>query len=262
MSHKSVSIIGVVVVLAAALVGCGKKVDVANSIQPVSTALVGIRPTLEELAKLPPQQRIARLWQDWPHLDEDVIYFARSHNMIPKGAEVQSVDFFFGSLDHVRARDAMGAEHTGYFRDQIVSRLHVRGQNNPVDVIVQCLNGTFIDPKDLKRLQPLGMFVPAQRFEIGPREGLVHYVDYPLAIDLAERFKLPLYRDRLMDEEFRITPEQARRMEPDTARVQVTVRVYEGDRFDLVAGTYTLAPKKLAPSRKAYRSGKAAGRKR
>ena len=137
-----------------------------------------------------------------------------------------------------------------------IARLHVRGRATPLDFFVQCLNGMVAPVGAVEHLQPLGSSVPAQRFTIADRQGLVTYVDYPLAISLAERFHLLLYRGRKMAARDRITPDEARRLEPDAARVQVTVKVHPGDRFDLVAGTYT-----PAHSRTGHHRAPTAGRK-
>lgn len=260
--------IGVIAVLLAFAAACGKKtptVDVVNGISPVSTSLAGVRVTMDQLAQLPPAERAARLQRDWPHLAEEVGYYARNHSLIPSGANVERIEFVYGSLAQVRANDGAGAGHDGKADNQLIARVHVAGQASPIDLFVVCLNGMVADPRDMGKLQTLTTSVPAQQFTIGRREGLVHHVDYPLAIDLAERFNLPLYAGQQMREADRITPERAWRMEPDTARVQVTVRVYEGDRFDLVANTYTPAhravPKKAVPHRKAP-AKKAAVRRR
>lgn len=214
-------------------------VDVVNGVTPVSTALGDIRVTLAELAQMPVEQRETRLRQEWPNLEESVVYFLRQRDRLPRDAEVERVRFFFGSMDNVRAVDGDGNMHEGYFRDQLVARVDIRGHEKPIDVIVQCLNGVMSLPEDLAALQPLGTATPEQRFTIGPREGLVHHVDYPVAIDLAQRFNLPLYRGQHMTETARITPDQARQLEPMTDRVQVTVQVYEGDTFDLMRMSFT-----------------------
>ena len=221
-----------------------KAVDVVNGITPASSALSDIRVTLQELARMPTNQREARLRQDWPRLEQGVVYFLRRANRLPDNTEVERVEFRFGSLDHVRAQDGAGNQHEGYFRDQLVARVYLRGDQKPVDVIVQCLNGTFFLPEDYNKLQPIGSYNVAERFTIGPREGLIHHVDFPVAIDLAERFHLPLYRGRHMKDKAQISPAEARRLEPMTDRVQVTVQVYEGDAFDLVSMTYTPATRR------------------
>lgn len=109
---------------------------------------------------------------------------------------------------------------------------------------MQCLNGTFATPDQLRGLQAVGSHTPQEQFVIGPREGLIHHVDFPTAISLAERFDLPLYRGRYIGEAFRISPQAARALEGTTDRLQVTVYVVEGDRFDLAAPTFTPSPRR------------------
>lgn len=229
--------------------GCKKKINIVNDISPVSTALSGTRVTIERLAQITPADRTARLQYDWPHLAESVVYYARAHGLISGTAVVDRVLFYFGDLDNARAQDGSGTWHMGYTKDQLVARMVVAGQDEPVYLFVVHLSRIIADHKEVNRLQYLGTYHVWSRFIIGPLGGLVYYVDYPLAIDLAERFHLPLYDGREMFEKNRITPAQARLMEPDLASTQVTVRVFEGDRFDLIAGTYTPAPKKIVPVR-------------
>lgn len=219
-----------------------KTVDVVNEVLPVSTSYIGIAPTLNELASLPPEERSARLAQSWPNLSTGILYYARIHGLIPKSARIDRIELRFGSLDHVRANDGAGAGHEGHFTNQLVARVYVTDKSAPVDLIILCLNGmSVVNAEDWNKLQTLSTPPPIESFRIGKREGLIHHVDFPMAIDLAEKFGLPLYTSQVMDSKHRITPEQARRMEPLTARTQVSVRVYEGDKFDLVAGTYTPA---------------------
>lgn len=220
-----------------------RAVDLVNGITPVSEAMNGIRPTLQELAALSPEQRTARLKQNWPNIEQDVVYFLRRADKL-QGSEVERVEFFFGSLKKARAEDKVGTIHDGYFSDQLLAKVTICGRNEPLTVIVQCLNGTFLFPEDYGKLQNLGSFVPRERFVIGPRQGLATYVDYPVAMDLAERFNLPLYRGRKIDPRNRITVAEARGMETNVNRVQVTVFVVEGDAFDLAAGTFTPSPRR------------------
>lgn len=237
----AVSIIGAMMILSD---GCKKtpSVDVVNGITPVSDSLSGIRTTLEDLVQLSPLERTARLERDWPHLGEDVMFYARQYNLIPAGSQVERIEFLFGSLDHVRANDKQGVQHDGHATNQLIARVHLAGVSAPVDLFVKCLNGMVAASADMDRLQNVITSVPLQRFTIEPRQGLVTYVDYPLAISLAEKFNLPLYAGRKLDAANLISPAHARAMEPETARVQITVKVFAGDRFDLIAGTYTPAP--------------------
>ena len=244
-----VLIIAMVSVLAVS--GCKKSVpavDVVNGITPVSDSMSGIRVTMDQLAQMPVAERAARLNRDWPHLSEDVTYYARFHGLIPGNATVAHVDFLFGSLANVRAGDGSGVQHTGYANNQLVARIHLEGQA-PIDLFVLCFNGMVAAPKDMEDLQLLSSSMPIEQFTIGQRQGLVTYVDYPVAISLAEKFHLPLYQGRRQIYRHLITPAQARQLEPDTARVQVTVKVYTGDRFDLAAGTYSPAVRPAAHAR-------------
>lgn len=217
-------------------------VDVVNGVRPAHTAFRDIHIFANELAALPKEERAARLKEAKPRLEIGVVHFLRGMGRIPQNAEAEKVEFLFGSLDHVRANDGEGVEHKGYFKDQLVARVHIKDQKDPIDVLVQCLNGVFILPGDWQKLQSLGEAVPQERFTISRREGLVHHVDYQVAIDLAEYFDLPLYRGRTQTDRHSISPTEARRLESETDRVQVTVHVEDGDRFDLVAMTYNGRP--------------------
>ena len=222
--------------------GCGKKaeaVDVVNGIRPASTALGNIHGYAEELARLPETERAAYLKRERPQLEEGVVYFLRHEvRRLRPEQKVGQVEFFFGSLDNAVADDGDGVQHNGYFKNQLVARVHV-GDGEPIDVLVKCLNRWFVLPGQIEGLQSLGAGVPIEQFTIGRREGLTRHVDYTVAIDLAERFNLPLYRGRTQAQRFRINPEEARSLESETDRIQVTVRVFEGDAFDLVNMKFT-----------------------
>ncbi len=238
-------LIGLGIALAAGIAGWAflpgrENVDVVNGVPPVSRSMVSISETLATLATLPPAERGAYLERTWPHLAEDVVYFVRRQGKVPAGARVQRVEFYYGSLEGVSAESANGDRH-GYFNNQLVALVSVEGVEKPVKVIVQCLNGTFALEEDLRRLQPIGSHTPIEQFVIGPREGLVHHVDFPTAIAIAEQHNLPLYRGQTITSRTRLTPAQARLLESQTDRLQVTVLVYEGDRFDLARGTYAPA---------------------
>lgn len=241
MYHRVFVIVLVVVVLLTSI-ACGKKpagVDLARGITPVSTQFAGIRTTLEQLAALPPAQRQEVLRREYPHLETDLVYFLRRNNKLSANQRVESVEFLLGSASGIKAEDRHGVVHEGYIKDQLLAKVKVVGVNKPITVIVECLNGTFDLPGGL---QSLGRYTPEEQFVIGPREGLIHHVDFRTAIDLAERFNLPLYRTQNMDSRNRITPAIARSMESNTDRIQVTVQVYEGDRFDLVNMRFTPSP--------------------
>lgn len=231
--------------LAIGLIACGgpeKKIDVVNGIEPVSTAFGDIHGFAREIAALPEADRKAFLERSKPHLATAIAYYLKAERVIRATDKVERIQYFFGTLDHVEALDKQGKKHKGYFKDQLVARVSVEGRKEPIDVLVQCLNGWVELPGNVKRLQDLGTYDVATRFTIQEGEGLTRHVDYDMAIDLAERFNLDLYRGQTMIPRREITAERARRINTD--EVQVTVRVYEGDVFDLNTMTYTPSPKR------------------
>lgn len=199
--------------------------------------------TLEKMAQIPESERGAYLERAWPNLPRSVTYFLRQHGKIAPNQTVGRIEFKYGSLKNVKAESRDGDRY-GYFRDQLVAVVYLEGVRDPLKVIVQCLNGTFALEDDLKSLQAVGSHTPIEQFRIARGEGLIHHVDFPTAIALAERHNLPLYRGKKMEEAKKITPAQARELETETDRLQVTVRVFEGDRFDLARGTFTRSPQK------------------
>lgn len=236
----------VVCLTALVAVGCSKKqVDLVNGVPPVATSLAGVEETLSTLASLPPGERGAYLERTWPHLEEDVVYYLRRIGKLPLyGTPVTRVEFLYGSMDYAVAESGDGQRRQGFFSNQLVAVVYPQGRE-PIPVIVKCLNGTFMLPEDLRQhLQMVGDHAPEERFTIGPREGLIHHVDFPTAIDMAQQFNLPLYRGRIIDDKFRITPDEARHLESTTDRLQVTVYVVEGDQFNLVSMTFTPSPRR------------------
>lgn len=221
-----------------------ERVDVVNGVRPASTALHGIHGYAEELARLPEAERAAYLQRERPRLEQGVVYYLR-HDVrrLQPTQQVDHVEFFFGSLNHVTADDGEGIKHTGYFKDQLVARVYLAdGTGQPIDVLVKCLNCWFVLPGQVEQLQSLGAARVVEVFTIERGWGLTRYVDYPVAIDIAERFNLPLYRGKAHTEQHRISSEEARRLEYNTDRVQVTVHVIEGDKFDLINMTFTPSP--------------------
>ncbi len=209
-------------------------VDVVHGVPAVSNSMASIAEVQQVLADLPPAQRTEYLKLHWPNLGTDVTHYVREHGAIPEDAVVTKVDFVFGSLKNVVAYKGGGGTQEGYFKNQVVALLYLQGESKPHAFIVECTNGMVALPSDFyAEMQPVGTSVPQMVFTIGRHEGLIHHVDFPLAIDLAERCDLPLYRGRKMGTSHRISPAEARSLQSDTDRVQVTVKVFAGDRFDL-----------------------------
>jgi hypothetical protein len=219
-----------------------KGADLVHGVAPVSTRLQSIAPTIEEMARIQdPAERQAVLQRNWPHLQQDIIYYLRGDGKIQSNEQVARVEFRFGSLEGIQGESASREYQRGFVKDELIATIFVTGRD-PFHVLVLCTNGMVAPLDDVQGLQLVGSHnVPMERFTIGRGKGLVHYVDYPLAIDLAERFRLPLYRGRDQRDANRITPAQARALENRTDWTQVTVGVKEGDVIDLRTGTYTSA---------------------
>jgi hypothetical protein len=241
MKRLVIAVIVVMAVVLAVRFVSKENVDLVNGISPRSNSLSKIKVTMQELASLPADQRRAVLQRDWPNLEESVAYYARQNKLIPQGAKVQRIEFLFGSMDKIQANDGAGVIHTGYAKDQLVARMHVEGLAKPVDLFVQCLNGMITDTYSFTNLAPLMTLVPREQFTIAKGEGLVSHVPFQVAVELAKQHRLPLYRGKTMVAAREVLPEVARGMEANTDNVQVTVKVNEGDHFDLVAGVYTPA---------------------
>lgn len=228
------------IVLATNACGRAQALDLVDNIPPASTAFAGIHGFAEELAKLPEAERAEHIKRVRPRLNEAVVYFLRDLGRIKNSETVEKVELFFGSVDNTTASDGQGREHKGYFKDELVARVTFKGGRTE-DALVRCLNLWLELPRHLQHLQLLSSerMLELTEFAIGRGDGLIHYVDYAVAMTLAEKHNLPLYRGKVQSERFRITPDQARRLESRTDWEQITVGVFPGDRFNLARGTLT-----------------------
>lgn len=225
--------------LMALCAGCSTKenVDVVKGVAPISTAFASIAHANDTMASMTVGERGAYLEHTWPHLDEDLAYFLRRHGKLKSRDHIDRIEFYYGSMEDVKAESAT-TDRYGYFKNQLIALVWVVDTKDPISVIVECLNGTFALVDDIKELDLIGSHTPLGKFIISRNEGLLHHVDYPVAMDLADRFDLPLYRGQVVTEENRITVAEARELEATTDRLQVTVLVYEGDEFDLERMTF------------------------
>lgn len=225
--------------LMALCAGCSTKenVDVVKGVTPISTAFASIAHANDTMASMTIGERGAYLEETWPHLDEDLAYFLRRHGKLNSHDHIDRIEFYYGSMEDVQAESATGNRY-GYFKNQLIAMVWLVDTKDPVKVIVECLNGTFAMAEDIQKLQQVGSHTPLESFTIARNEGLLHHVDYPVAMDLADRFDLPLYRGKVVAEENRISVAEARELEATTDRLQVTVLVYEGDVFDLRRMTF------------------------
>lgn len=227
------------------LIGCGGKenVDVVGGVRPISNALFNIHTWVKDMAGMPAAERQEYLRRAAPHLEESVPYFLRGVGKMSATDQVERVQFFFGTLENIDAEEFGGKKRHGYAKDQLVARVFIKDRKEPIDVLVQCLNGVFaLTPGDVGKLQDLGTYPVAKRFTIGKGEGLINHVDFPVAMDLSERFHLQLFETKRIKAGNEISVEKARTLEDKTGEVQVTVLVYEGDTFDLGTMQFTPSP--------------------
>lgn len=216
-----------------------ENVDLVNGISPrMDMASLDARgeATFDSIAKLLPERRQAYLREAWPNLGNDVTAWMAKQGRLNE--TVDSVIFTFGSARGVEAEDETGFRHVGYYTDELVANIYAGGSREAKQVLVRCLNGTYMLLDGVRDMRRIGPSSVATRFTIGRGQGLVHHVSYPTAMMLAEQHGLQLFRGRKQVSARGITTSQARALEDSTDVVQVTVRVYEGDQFDLGAGTY------------------------
>ncbi len=217
-----------------------KGVDLVEGINPMSTSMSTIAPTIDVLETKAPNERQAFLDATWPHLATDVTYFLRSNGQIPANARVARVQFRYGDLDRIHAQEAGGNQRFGYVSNQLAAVIYLIGEDKPRLFLVQCTNGMAVSLDRVNAgMQDLGTHQPIEQFTIGAHKGLLHYTDWPTTFDLGRRFHLSFYRTKAQTPENLISLDEAMRLQSQTDRVQVTVRVFDGDRFDLRAGTYT-----------------------
>ena len=93
--------------------------------------------------------------------------------------------------------------------DELVASVWPRGGTKSVDVLVRCLNGYFVVVGGEINLDRGWTETPTMRFTVERPWGLTHYVDYPTAVELAERFDLKMFQGK-GKREVEITPTQAR----------------------------------------------------
>lgn len=246
---RSLSILFLVILTAVGLVSaCGKKimpnvgVNLVDDIPPRWDGLhqhaaqtLNTLKVMKAEGKGQPEIQ-AFLEKEWPTLRNDVVARLRMSNRLP-GNDAEKVVFNFGSAQNIKADDANGIEHAGYFSNELVASVFPRGGGKSVDVLVRCLNGYFIVDGGEITLDRGWTETPIMQFKVEHPWGLTHYVDFPTAVELAERFDLKMFRGK-GKREVEITPAQARLLRDKTDQVFVKVLVYHGDEFNLVDMVY------------------------
>lgn len=216
----------------------GEETDLVNDISMRVNPSDGLIKLNNQLQDAGSPAEMAEIIGDNQWLTGRVVSYARELEIIKQNAKVDSVVFYYGSAE-AQAQDKTGKYFDGKVTDQLVAFIFHDGiKNDPAGVIVLCTNGMLADLNDFTRITSGDI-----EFTIEDRQGINTYVDYETAINLAERFDLDLYRGKNMSKKNKITPATARSLQSSIDRIQVTVKVYAGDHFDLGSMTYTPAPR-------------------
>ncbi|HVY36002.1 MAG TPA: hypothetical protein VG982_01845 [Candidatus Paceibacterota bacterium] len=209
------------------------KVDVVNGVQPFDVHDITWRKEfIASLKPLTPEQRRQRIDDVLPHLNASLVSTLRENGL---DCEIKSITYMFGSGTAKGVSSGDGEKYDGTYEDQLYAV--VKGGKcfgDSVVAFVQCFNGVF--SLKGKNNDVIGTYYPS--FTIEKNKGINYYVDYQTAIWLAECFDIPLYKGQGWSGPS-VTPKEAREMENNLDNVQVTVRVNEGDHFDLGNMTYT-----------------------
>jgi len=222
-------------------------VDVVNGLEPRGSLGVHERNklTLDSLDILEKvgasQEEMEALFKrHWPNIETSVASWLSWQNVLPEGASIDSMTFHYGDAYKVVANDAYDKETAGYFSDQLVAFVYVAGQKEPLKILLNCLNEYFLlDRGANETLRRIGRGIPEMKFTIGRGQGLLHHVDWGTSLMLAEVFDLELYRGRAQINRNEIDVGRMQTLQDSTDVVQVTVRVYPGDEFDLTTMTLT-----------------------
>ena len=224
------------------LASCSKNEDVnlTTGMTPVAAVDSAHMKILDALVGVPDDQKMVFINKHWPTLEKDAPVVAKNYGYLPQGAHVDSVALFFGS-GQGKANDKFMETHKGYFKNELIAALYVHGTKDPIYFFVKCTNG-LMEPVDhnLIRIGSTSDLV----FIIQQGQGLCSHVDYKTSILLARAFGLNLFTEKNRAQN--ITYDQALALENETDQIQVTVDVYEGDRFDLNTMTLTRKGKETA----------------
>lgn len=212
---------------------CSKNdVDLAKGIDPRITPDNTLIQTLADISSAPDDQARMEIISETPSLNSKIITYAKELGQIRENAHIDSLVYYFGSAE-AQAEDKSGKIFDGKIIDETVAFIYHDGSKEPFAVIVYCQNGMFGPMNELRRLGRANL-----AFVIGKGEGLNRYVDYQTSIMLAEYFNIPIYRGRQMNQSNLISGDEALSLESSLDQLQVTVKVYQGDQFDIGKMTY------------------------
>ena len=215
-------------------------VDVVDGVDPVMLRHTDHLFYLGELKNMAPEERQLFIERVWPTITRDVIAQARKMGYID--TEPASLTFSYGSAERATANDVANMLHDGVFEDELIAIFDMP-DGPDVQVAVECLNlFRLIEWRDGAPTNTWTYNAPVTKFVIQKGEGLAgHHVSYETAIILAEMHGLKLRKGGFGRHPREVvTPAEARMLNTDN--VPVSVEVYPGDEFDLIAQTYNGRP--------------------
>lgn len=227
-----------IMVIITIVTACNKKenVDLVKGISPVNRWSQDRNEILDSLQSIPQAEQGRFLQANWPTLTSQLTAFLKANKIVKPKQKIDSIGYFYGSVEKVKALDLAGVKHTGYFKNQLVAFVYIHGSKHPFPVLVYCTNGIFgLIGDALKKLHPV-MTDTNFEFTIEKGKGIAYYVGSDeTAIQIAEMFDLRLFKGKGTNGNT-ISATQARKI--NTAKKQVTVLVYEGDYFNLSTMEY------------------------
>lgn len=247
--RKSLVVVAALIVLAMlGLVGYQKyqlSRDILEKLPPVSAELADdLRPIQNEMANMERERAYFYLNSKWPRIQSDVVRILREKNVLKPSDTVELVDIVFvKNMKDVIGVGADKMQYRGQLKNQLIAGLIYRDPNLPRRYFILSSFNELVPPDRFNKLSGLGVFEVKEQFEIGEREGLVNHVSYRTAVELARKHNLELYHGRGVGTEgVRISTRQAHALRSLTDEVQVTIRVYPGDRFNLAIGEFIPSP--------------------
>jgi hypothetical protein len=223
------------------------EIDLVSGITPVHTLSSSQIATISSLREVESELRLQFLNEEWPTLANDIVFWVKSYPKsypskfrISNTSKIDSVVFSYGSGTG-SGNDATAQTHSGKFDDRLLANIYIDSLKTPLMYFVECTNGMVVAVDSDGSIARIGQGGNNFEFVIEKGQGLCRYVSYESSIMLARTFEIPIYRGKIMSASTRISADEAIRLEDNTDREQITVKVFQGDRFNLNTMVYTPA---------------------
>lgn len=232
MKIRKFALILVAVMAASVLFSCTspkekKEKNVVTDLTPVHRWDRNTLDMLDSLKTVPDAEKARFINRRAPHLVPTMI--AQIEQKTGK-FHLDSLIWHFGSGKAKGVLDSAGTRSDGVYEDELTAKIWttpVTKFGQPIKVFVRCLNGMIEIEGDVRiGAAPL-------EFTIQKTEGLCSHLDYNTSIWLSDRFDLPLFKGNKFRKVDRITATQAKQLKNKLYKGQISVLVFEGDKFVL-----------------------------